>query len=299
MRVLVGGSTGLIGSATVSLFRANGHEVTRLVRSTPKDAASYVLWNPQTKDLDPSAVEGFDSIVHVAGENIGKGRWSAAKKERIRTSRVDSTRLLAETFARLAKPPKVFVVASAIGYYGDRGGEEMTESSSAGSDFLAEVVHDWELAAKPAADAGIRVVNLRFGVVLSTHGGALEQMLPVFRFGLGGRLGSGHQYMSWVALDDAAGAVLHAAQTETLAGPVNAVAPNPVTNRQFTEALGAVVHRPTLFAVPAWVLRLTFGEMADATLLSSTRVKPEKLIGSGYVFRYSALEDALRGALAL
>jgi len=292
--VLLSGSTGLIGSELLWLLTAGGHHVTRLVRSPAPFPEPTIVWNYRNAPFDPAELGPIDAVVHLAGENISAGRWTAARKERIRSSRIVSTRLLAEAIARAAQPPQVFVVASAIGYYGDRGDELLTEDSPPGTDFLAGVVQDWEAAARPAVDAGIRVVHTRFGVVLSTRGGALAKMLPLFRAGVGGRLGSGQQYMSWVALEDAAGAVAHALQTDALRGPVNVVAPNPVTNHEFTKALGAALGRPTFVVVPPFALRLVYGEMADATLLASTRASAEKLVASGFSFRHPTLETVLK-----
>jgi uncharacterized protein (TIGR01777 family) len=235
--------------------------------------------------------------VHLAGENIAKGRWNARKKARIRDSRVNGTRLLSEALTRLSKPPAVMVCASAIGYYGDRGDEVLREESASGSGFLAEVCRQWEAAAEPARKRGIRVVHLRIGVVLSPEGGALAQMLFPFRMGLGGKLGSGRQYFSWIAIDDLVTVIAHALTNDTLQGPVNAVAPHPVTNLEFTRTLGRVLARPTLFPMPALAARLAFGEMADELLLSSARVEPTRLLATAYQFRHPQLEGALRHLL--
>ncbi len=294
MRVLLSGSTGLIGGELLWRLKAEGHHVTRLVRSPAPFPEPVVVWDYRNGPFDPAELSPIDAVIHLAGENISTGSWTAARKERIRSSRVVPTRLLAEAIARAPQPPAVFIVASAVGYYGDRGDELLSENSAPGTDFLAQVVQDWEAAAKPAAEAGVRVVHTRFGVVLSPRGGALAKMLPLFRAGVGGRLGSGNQFMSWVALEDATAAIVHALTTATLRGPVNVVAPNPVTNREFTKALGAALGRPTFFAVPRFALRLVYGEMADATLLSSTRVSAEKLVSSGFVFRHPALETVLK-----
>jgi uncharacterized protein (TIGR01777 family) len=239
----------------------------------------------------------MEAVVHLAGENIASGRWTAARKARIRSSRVMGTRTLCETLARLSQPPKVLVSASAIGYYGDRGAEPLWENSAFGTGFLAEVCRAWEEATQPAVQKGIRVVLLRIGIVLSPAGGALAKMLIPFQLGLGGVIGSGNQYMSWIALDDVAGVIAHALVTDTLQGPVNAVAPYPVTNREFTKTLGRVLRRPTVFPLPGFAARLAFGEMADALLLASTRVEPKRLLATQYVFRYPELEDALRHLL--
>ncbi len=280
MKVLLTGANGLVGSALIPELTAAGHSVTRLSHSQ--------AW-PE--------LAGHDAVVHLAGDNVASGRWTPEKKARIRDSRVQMTRRLCEAVARLASPPRVAVCASAVGFYGHRGGEILREESAPGADFLAEVCRDWEAATKPATDAGIRVVNLRFGVVLSTTGGALAKMLTPFKLGLGGVIGDGRQWMSWITLDDAISVVSRALTDGTLRGPVNAVTPQPVTNREFTKTLGRVLCRPVLFPLPAFVARLTLGEMADALLLSSQRVEPAKLTASGYHFRFPELDGALRHAL--
>jgi len=270
--------------------------VSRLVRSQPKPGDMAAQWDPARGSIDAGGLEGIDGVVHLAGEPIGE-RWSAEKKARIRDSRVKGTRLLCETLAQRPTPPKVLVCASAIGYYGDRGAEVLTEESASGASFLADVCRAWEGATEPALQKGIRVVNLRFGVVLSAAGGALAKMLPPFRLGVGGILGSGKQYMSWMTLDDAVGAIRHALLTEPLHGPANAVAPHPVTNEEFTKTLGKVLGRPTRIPLPAFAARLMFGEMADELLLASARVQPAKLLATGYAFRYPELEAGLRHLL--
>jgi uncharacterized protein len=295
MRILVTGSTGLIGSALISALSAQGHTVVRLVRGQPQ-AATDVRWNPATGQLDAAALEGLDAVVHLAGENVA-GRWTPEKKARIFDSRVQGTQLLSETLARLKNPPRALASASAIGFYGNRGNEVLREDSSLGTGFMAEVCRAWEAATEAASNAGIRVVHLRFGIVLSAQGGALAKMLTPFRLGLGGRIG-GNQYWSWIALDDSVGAICHALTTETLEGMVNIVAPQAVTNREFTTTLGRVLGRPTILPVPAFALRLALGEMADEALLSSARVEPARLAGTGYIFRYPNLEGALRHVLA-
>ncbi len=296
MHIAVSGSGGLIGSALVPSLGGGGHRVSRMVRGLAPGADS-IRWDPARGVRDAPLLEGLDGVVHLAGENIGAGRWTARRKEEIHRSRVEGTRRLSEALARLAKAPKALVCASAIGFYGDRGEEALTEESPVGSDFLAQVCRGWEEATAPAAKAGIRVVNLRFGVVLSPAGGALQKMLTPFRMGVGGRIGSGRQFMSWIALDDAAGAIQHTLVTESLAGPVNAVAPSPVTNAEFARALARVLRRPALFPVPAFALHLAFGEMADALLLSSQRVLPARLQATGFTFRFPELEGALRHLL--
>ena len=297
MRVAVTGATGLIGSALVPFLRGGGHEVTPLRRVAASERGRSAGWDPATGALSAGALVGVDSVVHLAGENIAGGRWTAARKARIRDSRVDGTRRLAEALAALPQPPRTLVAASAIGFYGDRGSEELDESSAPGSGFLPEVCQAWEEAAQPAHEAGIRVVHLRIGIVLTPAGGALGQMLLPFRMGVGGVIGSGRQYMSWVALDDVLGGILHALRTGGLAGAANLVAPNPATNAAFTKTLGRVLRRPTILPLPAFGARLAFGEMADALLLASSRVHPVRLREGGFSFGYPELEDALRHVL--
>ena len=286
---MVSGSSGLIGSALVTAREGTRHSVVRLVRCSP--AANELRWDPER---DPP--EGFDAVVHLAGESIA-GRWTEAKKAHIRESRVQGTSRLAAALARASRPPKVMVCASAIGIYGDRSDEVLREESAPGSDFLAGVCKQWEASTEAAAKAGIRVVSLRFGVVLSRRGGALARMLPPFRMGAGGRIGSGRQWMSWITLDDAVGVIHHALVTDSLRGPVNTVAPNPVTNAAFTRALGQALHRPTIFPLPAFMVRLAFGEMGEALLLASQRVDCGKLLVSGFRFLYPELKPALQSLL--
>ena len=296
MRILVTGATGLVGSELVASLESKGHEALRLVRNAPAGGRE-VRWDPAKGTIDAGALEGLDGAVHLAGENLAEGRWTDEKKRRIRESRVKGTRLISETLAGLARKPEVLVSASAVGFYGDRGDEVLTERSASGDDFLAGVCREWELATAAAAEAGIRVVHLRFGVILSGRGGALKKMLTPFRLGVGGKLGGGEQYVSWVSIDDAVGAVEHALENKTLRGPVNVVAPRPVTNAEFTKALGGALSRPTIFPVPGFAARLLFGEMADATLLSSQRAEPERLKESGFLFKYPEIEGALRHVL--
>jgi len=299
MRVAVSGSTGLVGSEVAASLSAAGHEVVRLVRRAPAPGERAVRWDPEKGKADAAGLEGLEAVIHLAGENIASGRWSAARKAVIRDSRVNGSRFLCETLAGLARPPKTIVCASAIGYYGDRGADVLTEESSPGAGFLPEVCREWEAASAPAARKGIRVVALRIGMVLSPKGGALPRMLPLFRAGLGGVIGSGRQYVSWVALDDLPRIILHALQRGDLSGPVNAVAPRPVTNREFTEALGKALSRPTPLPVPAFALRLAVGrEMADGLLLASARVVPKRLEETGYRFRFPELLAAFRHMLA-
>jgi len=296
MKVAITGASGLLGGALVPSLRDAGHEVVRLVRR-PARAGDEARWDPAAGTIDAAALEGVDAAVNLSGENLAGGRWSEARKALLRSSRLGPTRLLAETLARLKAKPQVLVSASAIGYYGDRGDAWLTESEPPGGDFLARLTTDWENAAQPAAAAGIRVVHPRLGVVLSPTGGALEKMLLPFKAGLGGVLGPGTQYMSWIAVDDVLGAIRHLLERDDLAGPVNVAAPEPVTNAAFTKALGRVLGRPTVARVPAFALRLAFGEMADATVLASMRVRSDKLLASGYRFRLPALEGALRHVL--
>jgi len=294
MHVLASGSSGLLGRALTELLATGGHRVTRLIRSQPQSDRDELHWDPQRGVLDTQSLEDLDAVVHLAGENIAEGRWTAEKKRRIRDSRVETTRLLAGALAEVARPPKVFVSASAIGYYGHRPNEILREDSRSGSGFLPSVCREWEAAVEPAEQKGIRSVRLRFGMVLSADGGALAKLLGPFRMGAGGTIGRGDQYVSWVALDDAVGAIHHALRTEALAGAVNVVSPQPVTNRRFTKTLGRVLGRPTVAHMPAFAARLAFGQMADELLLCSARVEPAKLLATGYAFDYPELEGALR-----
>jgi hypothetical protein len=282
----------MVGSQLISSLTSQGHQVVRLARS--RASTDEILWDPDRGQIDCSSLEGFDGVVHLAGDNIASGRWTQEKKKRIRESRIKGTKLLSETLASLAKPPKVLISGSAIGYYGDRGDELLTEESAPGAGFLAEVCREWEAATEAAQNKGIRVAELRTGVVISPKGGALAKMLLPFQMGAGGRLGSGKQYMSWVALDDLVGIIEHLLLHEELKGPVNAVAPNPVTNIEFTAALGAALHRPTIFPVPAVAINLLLGEMANELLLASARVQAKKLLASGYVFRYPDVAPFLK-----
>lgn len=294
MRVLMTGSGGLIGQALLSFLTTNGHTVVRLTRSPA--TGRHILWNPDAGTVNTDDLEDFGAIVHLAGETI-VGRWTPEKKARILESRTKGTRLLCESLAHLRSRPIVLVSASAIGYYGDRGDQVLDEESSAGSLFLSEVAEAWEAGTEPAMRIGIRVVNLRIGFVLSKAGGGLAAMLLPFKLGIGGRVGCGLQYISWIALDDVVGAVSHALLSDTLRGPVNAVAPHPVTNLEFTKTLGRVLRRPTIFPLPAFAARLVLGEMANELLLASTRVNPSRLLASGYEFRFPDLPGALRHVL--
>ncbi|HEV2021905.1 MAG TPA: TIGR01777 family oxidoreductase [Terriglobales bacterium] len=296
MNILVSGATGLVGSALIPALESAGHTVRRLVRQRPEAGSPDVYWDPMGSFDPVGGIEGFDAVVHLAGESVA-ARWTRNKKARILNSRKQGTMTLASAAARSKKPPKVMVSASAVGYYGNRGDEVLTEESAAGSDFLADVARQWETATAPAAKAGIRTVMLRIGFILSPRGGGLARMLPPFRMGLGGKLGSGRQWMSWVSIHDVVGAIQHALATEALQGPVNTVAPHPVTNAEFTRTLGRVLSRPTIFPMPGFAARLAFGEMGDALLLASQRVQPVKLQSSGFQFRHPELEGALRELL--
>jgi len=292
MKILVTGATGMVGTALIPLLKSEGHKVSRLVRSSRMNGE--ILWNPETGAIDRDALEGFDAVVHLAGESIASGRWTAARKQRILKSRVDGTRLLCETLAALKQPPRVLVSASAIGFYGNRGQESLTEVSAAGSGFLPDVCLQWESATEAARNKGIRVVCLRIGIVLSTKGGALAAMMPPFRMGAGGRMGSGNQYMSWISLHDLCRAISHSIGSELLSGAVNGVSPAPATNAEFTRALAKALKRPAIFPLPAFAARIVLGEMADELLLASTRVLPQKLMLSGFRFEDENLGGTLR-----
>ncbi len=293
MKVLVTGATGLIGSELVPFLEKQGHEVYRLTRSKPHGARD-IVWNPAKNDLPKARIEGTEVVVHLAGENIAGKRWSSKVKEELRRSRVDGTRLLCETISQLTPLPKTLICASAIGFYGNRGNELLNETSPPGTGFLPELCQEWEAACEPARAKGIRVVNLRIGVVLSAKGGALAKMLTPFKMGAGGVLGSGNQYWSWVAVDDVIGVIDHCITHEKMSGPVNTTAPCPVTNYEFTKALGAVLGRLTVIPTPAFAARLVFGEMADDLMLGSSRVMPNRLSEASYQFRYPAIEPALQ-----
>jgi len=305
MRVLISGSTGLVGTALLDAMRQRGHDLGRLVRPSTRNRTTgrarspepvSLAWDPEGGILDPAS-SGADAIVHLAGASIADGRWTASRKQLLLESRVDATRQLVEALGRLTRPPKVFVAASAIGFYGDRGDEALTESSPPGRDFLAHVCQDWETESQHASAFGARVVILRFGIILAREGGALPRMVLPFRMGVGGRLGSGRQWMSWVMLEDVVEVIRYAIDAADLVGPVNVVSPNPVRNSDFTTALGQVLHRPTLFPAPGFALRVALGEMADALLLSSQRVLPQKLQTLGYPFFHQSLEPALQTVL--
>ena len=299
MRVAISGSRGFIGHAVIKELVARGHTVIRLVR--PQSAINpdfeSIHYDPNTGQIEQDKLDRIDAVIHLAGESIA-GLWTDSRKHRILDSRVKGTSLLATTLASQPRPPKVFVSASAIGYYGNRPATEaIDESAASGTGFLRDVVLAWESAASPAREAGIRVVHPRFGLVLGKDGGMLKPMLTAFYAGLGGRLGSGQQIWSWVAIDDVAGSLVHMIEHEGLSGPVNVTAPNPVTNAEFTRQLGQVIHRPTVLPVPEFLLRLV-GETAEELVLFGARVVPKKLMDSGYEFRYPELRQALQAVLA-
>ena len=292
MKILIAGASGLVGSALIPALQADGDVVTRLVRSSPRPGE--IEWHPNHDRIDGVRLEGFDAVINLAGENIAEGRWTEETKRRIRDSRVYGTHLLSEAMVNLPSPPKVFLCASATGFYGDRGDEMLDEESESGGGFLAGVCREWEKATEPATKAGVRVVNLRFGPILSDKGGMLAKMLTPVKLGLAGKIGSGKQFISWIAIDDVVGAIKLALKNDSLRGPLNVVAPNPVTNEAFTKTLGHVVSRPTVMAMPAFAARLAFGEMADEMLLVSQQVVPKKLEAAGYEFKYPNLEAAFR-----
>jgi uncharacterized protein len=297
MKILISGASGLVGRALAGVLRARGHQVARLVRPGSAASADDISWDPSAATVDVPAMEGADAVVHLSGASVAGGRWTPARKALLRSSRIDTTRVLVDALASLRQKPRVFVCASAIGCYGDRGDEILTESSAIGTDFLSLLVRDWEAEAARAEICGIRTVKLRFGVILSAEGGALAAMLRPFKFGVGGRLGSGKQWMSWISLEDAVGVVCSAITDERLTGPLNVVAPNPLRNTEFTRITATVLHRPAIFAAPAFALRIALGEMADGLLLASLRVMPERLRATGYQFRSPEFELALRAIL--
>ena len=297
MKILVTGSSGLVGTALVPYLQKHGHQVVRVVRQVGDDKDA-IVWNPEKGTYRLEDFEGFDAAINLAGDNIFSSlRWSDEKKKKIMSSRVDAARTLCACFERLQSPPKVLINASAIGYYGSQGAAVVNEDSAAGAGFLADVCREWEAAADEAQKLGIRVVRLRLGVVLSPEGGALGKMLLPFKLGLGGVVGSGQQYMSWITLDDLLSVILFALTNNSLQGPVNAVTDNPVTNAEWTKTLGGVLQRPTFLPVPAFALRLIMGEVADEVLLSSTRVMPTRLQHAGFRFAYPKLEGALHHLL--
>ncbi|MGH7144356.1 MAG: TIGR01777 family oxidoreductase [Planctomycetota bacterium] len=297
MHVVITGATGLIGGALSAQLIAAGHRVSGLTRGPADPTRARLHWDPEHRALDRACFEGVDAVVHLAGENIGAGRWNAARKQRLRDSRLLGTMLLSDTLAKMQRAPKVLVSASAVGFYGDRGDDELTEATDGGGDFLAKLCQEWEQAVEPAVQKGIRVVNPRLGVVLARQGGALPRMLTPFRLCLGGRIGSGRQYMSWITLEDAVAALQFLIETQPVQGPVNLVAPQPVTNREFTQTLGRVLGRPTIFPLPGFMVSLLLGEMGRALLLSSQKVQPTVLQEAGFNFKQPALEGALRSVL--
>ncbi|HEY3393952.1 MAG TPA: TIGR01777 family oxidoreductase [Lacipirellulaceae bacterium] len=297
MIIAITGSSGLVGTALADALEVDGHSVRRLVRRPVHSEEREIRWDPAAGTIESAKLGGIDAIVHLAGENLAAHRWTEAAKARIRDSRIQSTRLLCETLAGLASKPSVLVSASAVGYYGDRGDEPVDESSPPGRGFLSDLCQQWEAETHPARDADVRVVNLRLGVVLSPHGGALAKMLTPFKLGLGGVIGSGQQYLSWIALDDVVRVIQFSLGAAAVCGPVNAVSPQPVTNREFTKSLGRVLGRPTSLPMPAFAARLAFGEMADEMLLSGVRVEPQALRSAGFEFRHPELEPALQGML--
>jgi uncharacterized protein len=302
MKILVTGSTGLVGTALVSALARDGNTVCRLVRPQSKSTASSkdgfdVAWNPATGELGGAGV-GADAVVNLAGASIAEGRWTKERKELLRTSRIDTTRTLVNALAKMSARPRVLVSASAIGYYGDRGDELLTEESKAGADFLAGLAQEWEAEARKAEALGIRVVIARFGIILAKQGGALPKMLLPFKFGAGGKLGSGKQWMSWVTLADTLGILKFALENSSVRGVVNVVVPQPLQNAEFTKVLAKALHRPALFPAPAFALRLALGEMADALLLSSQRVVPQRLQQLGFRFQHADLASALGAVLA-
>ncbi len=297
MDVAISGASGLLGSALAASLQADGHRVLRFVRGgITKD--DEIGWDPAAGRIDAPALEGIDAVVHLAGEGIGEHRWTDAQKQRILESRKTGTAVLAAAVASRERKPLVFVCASAIGYYGDRGDELLTEESAPGAGFLADVCKVWEAETRPAVDAGVRTVNVRTGIVLAKHGGALKQMLLPFRLGLGGKQGSGKQWMSWIAIDDEISALRHAIDDSRLRGPVNLTAPNPVTNADFASALGRVLHRPTVLPTPMLPLKIRFGgELVDSLLLAGQRVAPTRLEAISFPFRFPVLEPALEEIL--
>jgi uncharacterized protein (TIGR01777 family) len=302
MKILITGSSGLVGRALVESLHRDGHAIGRLLRpQSPREASDgghgiAMRWNPATGELDDAAA-GADAVVNLAGASVASGRWTEERKNQLRSSRIDSTRKLIGALAKLKPMPRIFISASAVGYYGDRGDEELTETSVPGRGFLADLCRKWESEATRAESLGMRVAGMRFGTILAGHGGALQRMLPPFKLGAGGRLGSGNQWMSWISLADVLGAVRYMLENQSARGPVNAVAPRPVRNHDLTAALARVLHRPAILPVPAFALRMAFGEMADALLLTSQRVLPQKLQTLGYRFAHPELPAALAAAL--
>ena len=292
MKIAIAGSSGLVGSALIPILQSGGNQITRLVRSSPKPGE--IEWHPNQDEVNPQRLEGFETIINLAGENIAGGRWTDEQKRKIRVSRINGTHLLSESIAKMTSKPGAFICASATGIYGDRDDETLDEQSETGGGFLAGVCREWEQATEPASKAGVRVVNLRMGPILARDGGMLSKLLTPFKMGMGGKVGSGKQYISWVALDDAVNAIKLAIDDKSIQGPINIVSPNPVTNEEFTKTLGHVLNRPTALAMPAFAARLAFGEMADEMLLASQKVMPNRLNQAGFQFRYPTLESAMR-----
>jgi uncharacterized protein (TIGR01777 family) len=292
MKIAIAGASGLVGSALIPSLTQDGAAISRLVRSTAR--AGEIEWHPNQDQLDAKSLEGFDVIINLAGENIAGGRWTDEQKRKIRDSRVSGTYLLSEAIAKMNARPGAFICASATGIYGDRDDETLDEQSESGGGFLAGVCREWEKACEPAIKAGVRVVNLRLGPILAREGGMLAKLLTPFKMGMGGKVGSGRQYVSWVALDDVVSAIKLAINDQSVRGPVNIVSPNPVTNEEFTRTLGHLLNRPTALAIPAFAARLAFGEMADEMLLAGQKVLPKKLLSLGFEFKYPELETALR-----
>lgn len=296
MKIIISGASGLIGTQLVAKLSNSGHEVIRLVRRSPK--SGEIQWNPKSGSLDAAALEGADAVIHLSGAGIGDKRWSDAYRKEILDSRTTTTALLATTIASLSRKPSVFLSGSAIGIYGARNDEQLTEVSTHGTGFLADVCKQWEAAAKPAVDAGVRTVYLRTGIVLTPKGGALKKLLPLFRLGLGGKFGNGKQWQSWISIDDEIGAIEHLL-TANVSGAVNLTAPNPVTNAEFTKVLASILKRPAIVPVPSFAPKIVLGgELADALLFTGQRVIPAALNASGYSFKHTTLESALRSLLS-
>lgn len=296
LKILISGASGLIGSSLIPFLTTGGHEVYRLVRKKPA-SDKEIFWDPAKGIINPDDLEGFDAIIHLAGENIGESRWTSEKKRIFVESRTKGTSLLADTVVSLKNPPEVFVSASATGFYGDRGNEVLNERSSKGSLFISDLCDAWERASKGIRKRGIRLVNARIGVVMTPSGGALSKMLPIFKLGLGGRTGQGNQFTSWISMDDVLSGIYHIIKNESVSGPVNLVSPFPVTNGQLSSILGKILERPVFFDIPERLLKMVFGQMADEILLASTRVHPEKLLNSGFTFLEPDIEQALRNCL--
>ena len=297
MKIIISGASGLVGCALTSVLRAENHSVFHLVRPGRALAPGEIRWDPHSARIDSPELEAADALVHLSGANISERRWTPQRKQMLRSSRIDSTRVLVDSLAQLRQKPRAFVSASAVGYYGNRGEEILSEASEPGRDFLSLLARDWEAEASRAAQSGIRTVILRFGVILAEQGGALPQMIRPFRFGVGGRLGQGRQWLSWIALEDVVGIVRWAIADSRFHGPVNVVSPAPVRNADFARVLGRVLHRPALFPAPEFMLRLAWGEMADALLLASQRAVPEQLLAANYRFQFPDLEATLKKIL--